>query len=414
MQPPDASCHVPCRTPAEGHGCPLAGAHDGQMAMPWHRSCLALRMSRPHSRYEPSPDSRPTEALSGTAAPVREYRQYLARQMQPMIRALMLAAMLVYGIGVTISDVLHAGSHPLPLWVRLTPVLPLLVVTVATRYVRRPWLLSTLTLTCILLLQVGINLNGIGHVDGPPRVMPGLLLPVVCSMVWFARWDFAVAMAMCALGPLPLLLVGNADNVQIIQYLVYMAIAIAMATVLRAFMARTLFEQFRLERQLRDQIHTDGLTGLLRRNRFLELAQLALNDAQRQRQPLCLVFLDVDHFKPLNDNFGHAAGDTALAALATTLLAQTRGSDLVGRMGGEEFAVLLPGVDLLQGISRAEQLRAAAHEVLRPDGPLTISIGLARYAPGNDDIAHLMARADQAMRHAKKSGRDRVITAATG
>lgn len=367
-----------------------------------------------HTPLEKSPDSGSAEAAHGGCPPGQEYRYYLARQMRPMIRALMVSGMLVYGLGVLVSELLHAGSHPLALWVRLAPVVPLLLVATATRYVRRPWLLSLLTLTCILLLEVGINLNGLGHVDGPPRIMPGLLLPVVCSMVWLARWDFAVAMALCALGPLPMLLLGNIENVQVIQYLVYMGIAISLASVLRAFMARTLFEQFRLERQLRDQIHIDGLTGLLRRNRFLELAQQALTDAQQQRQPLCLVFLDVDHFKPLNDNYGHAAGDAALTALATTLLAHTRRGDLIGRMGGEEFAVLLPGMDLLQAISRAEELRAAAHEVLRPDGPLTISVGLARYLPGNDDIAHLMARADQAMRHAKSSGRDRVITAASG
>lgn len=343
-----------------------------------------------------------------------EYRQYLARQMRPMIRALTLAAVLVYGLGVSASSLLQATPQELPLWLRLAPMGPLLMVAVATHFARRPWVLSVLTLTCVLLLQIGFNLNSLGHVQGQPHVIPGLLLPVVCSIVWLAGWDFVVAMALCALGPVPMLLLGPADSVQIIQYSVYMAIAVAMATVLRAFMARTLLAQFRLERQLRDQIHTDGLTGLLRRNRFLELAQQAIDQAREQRQSLCLIFLDVDHFKPLNDSYGHAAGDTALMSLATALRAQTRQNDLIGRIGGEEFALLLPGMDLARAALRAEQLRKAAHVVRRPEGRLTISIGLAEYAPDHDDIASLLARADQAMRHAKSSGRDRVVTAASG
>ena len=93
---------------------------------------------------------------------------------------------------------------------------------------RAPQTLSQLTLLCVLLLEIGINLNSFGHRPGS-RVMPGLLLPVASSVVWLARWDFAVAMAMCALGPLPMLLLGRADGVQILQYFVYMAIAISLS-----------------------------------------------------------------------------------------------------------------------------------------------------------------------------------------
>lgn len=222
--------------------------------------------------------------------------------------------------------------------------------------------------TCVRLFEMGFNLNSIGHIQGQAPVILRLLLPVVCSVVWLARWHFTVAMARCALGLLPMLLLGPADSVQIIRY------SVAMATLLGAFMGRILLEQFRLERQLREQIHTDGLTGVLRRNRFLELARQAIQHEREQRQSLCLIFLDVDHFKPLNDSHGHAAGDTALMSLATALHGQTRRNELTGRVGGEEFALLLPGMDLT---------RAAL-------------------------------RAYQAMRHAKKSGRDHVITAANG
>jgi diguanylate cyclase (GGDEF)-like protein len=276
--------------------------------------------------------------------------------------------------------------------------------------VRQPRLLSALALLCVLLLEIGINLGSVGHPPGPSWIPPGLLLPVATSALWMARWDFLVAMTLCALGPLPMLLLGPSDSQLLVQYLVYMAIAIALAAVLRAFMARTLFEQFRLEQQLREQASIDGLTGLLQRNRFLELARSAMAELHGQQRAACMLFLDADHFKQLNDQHGHAAGDAALVALAATMRRQMRQGDLIGRIGGEEFAMLLPGNNLEQARQRAEQLRQSIHKIQRPDGPLTTSIGIAECSPRCcDDIDALLARADQAMRQAKNAGRDRVV-----
>ncbi|KZC40716.1 MULTISPECIES: GGDEF domain-containing protein [Rhodanobacter] len=337
----------------------------------------------------------------------REYSRYLAQQMGPMIHALMLVGTLAYLVAVIAGTLVHPS--PLPLWLRLAPLPPLLLIAASTRRVRQPGLLSTLTLLCVALLEIGINLNGADDLHRQSVVLPGLLLPVASSVIWLGRWDFIAAMLLCALGPLPMLLSGNIDSALVFQYLVYMAIAIVLSTVLRAFMARTLFEQFRLERQLREQANTDGLTGLLVRNRFLELTRSALAELHRQRQPACMLFVDADRFKQLNDQYGHAAGDAALVALAATLRGQTRAGDLIGRIGGEEFAMLLPGNSLEQGCRRAEQLRQSMHEIQRPDGPLTTSIGVACSPRCRDDIQTLLARADQAMRQAKNAGRDRVV-----
>ncbi|WP_108472073.1 GGDEF domain-containing protein [Rhodanobacter thiooxydans] len=338
----------------------------------------------------------------------REYSRYLALRMGPMIHALTLVGALAYLVAVVASTLVR--HSPLPLWLRLAPLLPLLLVASSTRHVRQPRLLSALTLLCILLLEIGINLNGFGDMRGHSMVLPGLLLPVASSVIWLGRWDFVAAMLLCALGPLPLLLFGRLDGVQVFQYLVYMTVAIALSTVLRAFMARTLFEQFRLEHQLREQANTDGLTGLLLRNRFLELARSAMAELHHQQQPACMLFLDADHFKQINDQYGHAAGDAALIALAAAMRRQMRQDDLIGRIGGEEFAMLLPGNNLEQARQRAEQLRQSIHEIRRPDGPLTVSIGIAECSPRCcDDIEALLARADQAMRQAKNAGRNRVV-----
>jgi diguanylate cyclase (GGDEF)-like protein len=338
----------------------------------------------------------------------REYRHYLAQQMSPMAHALMLVAVAAYLIATGVSAFVSASSLPV-VW-RLAPALPLLLVAAATGRVRSPVALSLLTLLCVFLLEIGINLNGLGRTQGLPWVLPGgLLIPVTSSVIWPGRRDFLAAMTLCALGPLPMILLGDdGSGARIFQYAVYMAVAIGLSAVLRTFMTRTLFAQFRLERQLREQVNTDGLTRLLLRNRFLELAQDKLTDAQQQQLPTCMLYLDADHFKRLNDEHGHAAGDAALVAMAAALRAQTRPNDLIGRIGGEEFALLLPGLDMRQASERAERLRMAIHTVRRPDGPLTVSIGIAECRHPGETIGSLLARADQAMRQAKRNGRDRV------
>jgi diguanylate cyclase (GGDEF)-like protein len=353
------------------------------------------------------PDSFESWQSADSADQPPDYVDYLARQMAPMIRALMLVAAVAFGIAVIATNFIRPSTVPLLL--RLLPVPLLLLAATVARRVQRPRSLSLLALTCVLLLEIGINLSSIGRLQGQPLVLPGLLLPVASAMIWFSRRDFVVAMTLCVVGPLPMLLLGTTQGVQIIQYFVYMAIAISLSTVLRAFMARTLFEQFRLERQLREQANTDGLTGLLLRNRFLELAQLAL-DIHSQQKPVCMLFVDADHFKQLNDDYGHAAGDNALVALAAALRTQLRQTDLIGRIGGEEFVILLPGLNLQQARERAEQLRLAIRTVKRPDGRLTVSIGAAEYRQG-DTVDALLARADQAMRQAKRGGRDRIVSA---
>ncbi len=341
----------------------------------------------------------------------RDYLGYLAQRMGPMIHALMVVALCAWLLGVAVRGLV--GAPPAQLVWQLIPALPLLLVIIATRQCREPLPLRMLALLGVMLLEIGINLTGIGDPAGTRQPLPGLLLPVASSVIWFGRWDFLLAMTLCALGPLPVLL-RIADDIQTLQYAVYMAISVSLATVLRAFMTRILLEQFKLERLLRERAGTDGLTGVLLRNRFLDLGQIALRQNHLQQRPVSILFLDADHFKRINDDFGHAAGDAALVALAARLRTQARKDDLIGRVGGEEFAMLLPGVDHEQALARAEQLRLAVRASHHPGGHLSASIGVAACAPGCcDSIDSLLARADQAMRQAKLDGRDRVVAAIT-
>jgi diguanylate cyclase (GGDEF)-like protein len=162
-------------------------------------------------------------------------------------------------------------------------------------------------------------------------------------------------------------------------------------------------------RQLAD---SDPLTGVLNRRAWTEAALQALE--QGMSRPVALLFLDLDHFKSLNDCYGHATGDRALVAVAAALRDELRPTDLLGRFGGEEFVALLQGVDKENAVQIATRLCRRVHRLdvhtgqPRSDDLLTVSIGVAMRSAA-DTVQSLTERADAAMYAAKLSGRNQVV-----
>ena len=158
---------------------------------------------------------------------------------------------------------------------------------------------------------------------------------------------------------------------------------------------------------------TDPLTGLHNRRHFFELARLEIASTQRYQKPLSVMMLDLDHFKLVNDTYGHLVGDQVLQAFAQRTLFCVREVDVVGRYGGEEFALLLPDTDLTGALELAERLREVigASPVTAQDAsiPITVSVGVAEF-PLDREIScdQLFDHADQAMYAAKEGGRNRV------
>jgi diguanylate cyclase (GGDEF)-like protein len=155
----------------------------------------------------------------------------------------------------------------------------------------------------------------------------------------------------------------------------------------------------------------DSLTGLVNRRAFFERTESARLLAARLRSPIALMMIDIDHFKRLNDRFGHATGDEALCIFAATAQQALREHDIMGRLGGEEFALVLPGTDIEGALQAAERLRnAVAAAVLPTSGnqyTMTVSIGVVVIDPG-EHINSALARADHALYAAKSAGRDRI------
>jgi diguanylate cyclase (GGDEF)-like protein len=169
----------------------------------------------------------------------------------------------------------------------------------------------------------------------------------------------------------------------------------------------------------RSQLHfkslsrLDGLTGIANRLHFIERAEAALGYARKSEQDVCLLLFDLDHFKSINDRFGHATGDFVLKRTATLCAEYLRRSDTFGRFGGEEFSVLLPGCRLEEAREQAEQLRRAigAIQAEHRGAALTASasFGIASSSTSGYDLQRLMAHADAALYRAKRAGRDCVV-----
>ncbi|HYB18541.1 MAG TPA: GGDEF domain-containing protein [Streptosporangiaceae bacterium] len=206
---------------------------------------------------------------------------------------------------------------------------------------------------------------------------------------------------------------------------VLITVVVAVNVVLAVFAVPTvlLARRFMMHAQLVVQSRIDSKTGLLNAATWESEAMIELARAVRTRTPLSIALVDIDHFKAVNDRYGHLAGDKALRAVTEVLRSHLRPYDLAGRFGGEEFALLLPHAREIDAINVAERLRAYIAAMAIPVSDydqsaghitLTISVGVAALDGPNRELADLLAAADAALYHAKETGRNKthVIPAA--
>ena len=177
-----------------------------------------------------------------------------------------------------------------------------------------------------------------------------------------------------------------------------------------------LLQRSLLHSQLKAQARSDPKTGLLNAGAWQGEASLAVDTARRRRESLAVLLVDIDHFKLVNDTHGHLTGDAMLRTLAAEMRQQVREPDLVGRFGGEEFAILLGGTTAAEACRIAERIRRGSGvvRVLTNDAlvGVTVSIGVAVLGSHGDDLSELLKAADKALYRAKRTGRDRVCLAA--
>lgn len=170
-------------------------------------------------------------------------------------------------------------------------------------------------------------------------------------------------------------------------------------------MAATLASELQvLLRREHERATRDGLTDLLNQRQFLEAGRLEVERARRHRQPLTVLFLDLDHFKALNDSLGHNAGDEALKAVASALVASVRATDLVARLGGDEFAVLLVEVKPDETRHTVQRLHQAVNAALSGFAGLSVSLGAVYFDYPMPAVEEMLQVADSLMYRAKQDG----------
>lgn len=168
-----------------------------------------------------------------------------------------------------------------------------------------------------------------------------------------------------------------------------------------------------MEREIKEMATTDALTGVNNRRQFFLLAEQELIRTKRYEQPLTVLMLDIDYFKTINDTYGHQTGDIVLKELADTAIATLRETDIFGRIGGEEFAAVLPETDNHDAQLVAERLREALATLAVRSGndsvSFTVSIGISEVDKTDTAIETSLNRADEALYRAKRTGRNRIV-----
>ena len=259
----------------------------------------------------------------------------------------------------------------------------------------------------------------------------GLVLSVLAMILFFGTFGLTVA-EVIGIGVYALLAFASAigvssrfnanasgylDTAYALMVLIVLSGCIALNLRIQRIRAKLQQQREALAQALevnRELATRDELTGLINRRAMLDLMALEHSRSLRSGRPLLLAQLDIDHFKPINDQHGHATGDRALQAFAGTVRASVRDTDVLARWGGEEFVLMLTDTSADQARGLLERIRQAVQvlEIAHSAGSLqlTVSIGLAQHLPG-DTVEHTLERADQALYRAKALGRNRVVVA---
>lgn len=232
---------------------------------------------------------------------------------------------------------------------------------------------------------------------------------IVYSLVLFCLWTFVISVSLIV--NIMMMQSGLLFATHAVIWLVALFCLYIGATVIKRRNQECNLAENEL-RRLNDllelQATTDSLTGIFNRRRFLELLQLEILESKRYGVPLVLIFFDIDHFKDINDKYGHEAGDSVLRELTQLVASMIREADIFARFGGEEFVILAHNNDVDAGCELAEKIRSAVDQHrFTIVGSVTCSFGVSQFE-FSDTTESIIKRADEAMYSAKKRGRNLV------
>jgi diguanylate cyclase (GGDEF)-like protein len=252
-----------------------------------------------------------------------------------------------------------------------------------------------------------IVLVGLAHyATGPSIEFHAFFMLPVIGVSWYAGARAGLFLALFASGDWLLMdwfmqTTNREVRILLVNEFVRLAVLVVVALLVASLRA--------LLKREADLARMDPLTGLPNRRLFCEEGRMAIGRAKRHACPLTVLFMDVDNFKQVNDSLGHRAGDELLRAVADTLAQSTRASDIVGRLGGDEFGLLIPEMEGVTVWPRVQRLRDQLLERMRENRwPVTFSIGAVTFTAPPDDLETLVSKADSLMYEVKREGKNKV------
>lgn len=316
-------------------------------------------------------------------------------------------AMLLVGAGaIELTLVVPTVSTTAPLFVHGAALWMVLLAGVLARQRGRTFLAATRgAIVTTILVITGL----VATLEGVEMVPLFYVWPLLAAAYLLSRVELAASTSLVAIGYASALVIRDGTgDFPWVDYLLVLIVGVAVLTTVRT-LAESLGTTID---SLRHSSSTDPLTGLLNRRGFQRRLSRHYDRAVMEDRPITALLIDIDHFKRINDEFGHPVGDRALTRFTELLGASCRASDLIARVGGEEFAVVMPGATLDQAIARAEQFCAILRDDRAVDGiRMTASVGVAGRAGVDGGWEAMLEAADAAVYEAKRTGRDRIVTA---
>ncbi|HEV3429682.1 MAG TPA: bifunctional diguanylate cyclase/phosphodiesterase [Paraburkholderia sp.] len=338
----------------------------------------------------------------------RFHARSLAHQ-RPLSFVTMALSIGAYALFVAARALLVAA--PFPLWIAALAGVGLLLLVLAIPRTRSTAEFGLIGVAYVVIMQLAANALARGTDDPLVWMTPAVVAITLCAApLWLTPRHFALGSVFYYASTLPFVLSLPHDVARLAIFSVWVVIAFMTAIVFHFGFYHFRYRHFRLEETLTARAATDALTGVMNRRAFLDEAARYISARRKAGRAIALLFVDIDQFKSINEQFGHGAGDKALQNVADAIVQHAPEGALIARMGGEEFVVLVEEQPPAPVAGLAQSLRHAISQIARPDGLLTVSIGVARLQgeDSEDDLEALLERADEALFRAKQAGRNQV------
>jgi diguanylate cyclase (GGDEF)-like protein len=380
------------------------------VAQLWHKFISFCPWASSYDRFDPA-----TEQC---------YRDYKFEDTKPIALSISLAAPFLAS-GLWLWDWAHDPAHimqALPTRILMGVILSLypLGMVAGVRRSLLPWLFSVLALCVEALYLYHLTLLERGMIYGIAGFMYWFILPVFMGL----PYNLTVSLVLNpAIAMLPNILVplGLAPQFELLKYNALIWPTCIIAIFVNLLLDKLYRRLFRYHQRIEALACNDALTSIANRRHFMETAPALIELCRRHKHPISIVMIDIDHFKRVNDEYGHPEGDKVIRMVADVIRTKLRSTSLLARYGGEEFAVVLPETGPNNAFFVAERIRRSLEEqrvVLETNRSVqvTISAGVAGYGvlPAKTGLEELIRQADAELYEAKRQGRNRVVLASVG